>query len=175
MVSKFLNIGEAPGPRAYLRAFPSWKGGGTFDGWTDENGRFEIDGLAQGSRARFDVDDARFADYSSYENGMQLAKDPRTILKAIRLTPGAAFEGRVTREGQPAAGIRIGAQENFSRGSTTSNWGDAITDKNGRYRMTRLNPGAYNIALDLQEALQSLVTAPLMRIYKSELDRRFAI
>src|SRR5205823_6135595 len=48
--------------------------------------------------------------------------------------------------GNPAAGVRIGAQSD-------DGWGEAVTDAEGCYRIARLRPGAFNLAVDLNEEM----------------------
>ena len=108
---------------------------------TGDDGIAEIDGLPQGTEIRLDVKDDR---YAHPEETVTLAKAAITEAKPIRLARGAWVAGRVLREGKGVEGIKVSAQAQRAGG-----WGSATTDAEGRYRITGLSAGLYNVALDL--------------------------
>lgn len=127
---------------------------------TDSQGRFELSGLPQGGIAFLDTDDARFASYSRDDNRIQLANGPKSTCRPLRLHAAATFEGRVTRDGKPVAGIRIAEQSNNDgyRKIVMEPMCEAFSDSDGRYRITRLVAGHYNVIAD-EDTLPSDVAA----------------
>jgi thiol-disulfide isomerase/thioredoxin/5-hydroxyisourate hydrolase-like protein (transthyretin family) len=125
---------------------------------TDAQGRIAMAGLPQALQMRLDVDDERFAHLNHADTIVTLGQTAITALpKPIRLQPAASVTGRVTfgSTGKPAAGVRVGAQ-GVGAGE---GWSDAVTDADGRYRLTQLDTGAYNVALDLSSELAKSWTA----------------
>lgn len=120
---------------------------------TDERGMLTLPELPRGGRVRLDPRDERFAQLGGSEP-VQLGAEAVTEARSIRLLPGASLAGRVTfgPTGKPAAGIRVGAQ-------SADGWGEAVTDAEGRYHITRLRVGAYNVATDLDAELAREWTA----------------
>lgn len=123
---------------------------------TDERGIATFSGLPQGARLQLQTSDARFAQLGM-EDERNLAVTPVTEAKPIWLKPAASIHGRIRygATGKPAAGIRVGAQgTDLDRG-----YGDAVTDAEGKYHMTQLPAGSYNVALDLKGELAQSWTA----------------
>jgi protocatechuate 3,4-dioxygenase beta subunit len=122
---------------------------------TNGEGSVTIAGLPQDHLLRLAITDERFAQLNSNEL-IHLDTGPVTQAELIHLLPEASIGGRVTfgSTGKPAAGIRVGAVSGGSGG-----WGEAVTDPEGRYVVTQLRPGAYNIALDLQGEIAKSWTA----------------
>ncbi len=126
---------------------------------TDAKGRFTMPSLPQGCSARVDVVDSKYAAADLWETRKKLGTDPITNIGVIKLTRAAEIRGIVRLNGKPAPGIRLGAQENNSGGSTRGYWATAITDANGRYVLGRLNESVYNVALDLDSKIETAYTA----------------
>jgi peroxiredoxin len=124
---------------------------------TDSQGRVVMAGLPQGLQMRFDVGDERFAHLAHADTIVTLAQALVTQLpKPVRLQPAASVTGRITfPAGKPAAGVRVGAQ-GVGAGE---GWSDVVSDAEGRYRLTQLDTGAYNVALDLSGDLAQSWTA----------------
>ncbi|RYG57318.1 hypothetical protein EON80_28400, partial [bacterium] len=129
-----------------------------FNRATDANGVFRMGGLPQGGRARMEIDDERFANLEYETSEVELARQAQTVAKPIRLAPGATLRGRITNSetGKPVAGIRVAAQ-----GQTTSTgWGETISDGDGYYSLSMLSAGRYNLALDLDDKTSAQWTVP---------------
>ena len=125
---------------AALSEIPDLDLGGT----TAADGTFRIDDLPPSVQVAYDVDDARFArpryaDRRSWARAGRRGKD-------LRLRPAARFTGRVTRDGEPAANVKVAAQGT----GAGDGWGEAVSDPDGDYAIERLSPGEYNVAADLQ-------------------------
>ena len=110
---------------------------------TGPDGGVEIEGLPQGAEIRLDVRDERFA---HVEDAIPLARAAATEAKPIRLALGAVVAGRVLQDGKGVEGVKVAAQAQRAGG-----WSEGITDAQGRYRLTGLGAGLYNVALDLPE------------------------
>jgi thiol-disulfide isomerase/thioredoxin/protocatechuate 3,4-dioxygenase beta subunit len=143
------------GENHFFVQFPRSEGG-RFVRRTDAQGIVTIPALPRSWRLRLQVKDERFARLS-YPDDIVLGQGAQTTAKPIRLQPGGSIKGRITlgSGGKPAAGVTVGAQ-----GVGAENgWGEAITDTDGRYHMTQLAAGTYNVALDLKGALAQDWTA----------------
>jgi len=126
---------------------------------TDSDGRFQMSGLAQGTQIRFEILEPEYATIANYEKRIKLATGPISTCDSTRLSPAAYFEGRVTRNGSPVVGLRIGAQANMNLDRDPGLEGGAVTDADGKYRMAKLRPGIYNLIADLQDTWDAEVTA----------------
>jgi protocatechuate 3,4-dioxygenase beta subunit/5-hydroxyisourate hydrolase-like protein (transthyretin family) len=151
---------------------------------TDARGAVSFPGLPLEGEATVEVDEARYAALSPEERQVQVVPDQGAGENQVRLAFGATLSGRVVYDatGEPAAGVRVGAarliqsglraggaetkehvsdiispgrEEPHDRGSR-----EAVTDAQGRYRITRLGPGSFNVALDLRGPLAARWTAP---------------
>ncbi len=119
---------------------------------SDGAGAFALGGLPAGRSARISVTASGYA--RMRWNPAALGEDG---LLHITLQPEAVIAGTVTRDGQPVAGVRVGAVEtNASEGSRKDDGGaeapggaDAVSDDAGRYRIEGLCEGEYNVCLDL--------------------------
>ena len=129
---------------------------GRWEQKTDGKGECVFPGLPQGAQVRFDALQGDFASLS-YEDLIPLGSTPAQQAAPMRLLPGGTAQGQVTNaeDGKPVSGIRVGAQA----AGTGEGWGEAVTDAGGRYRITRLRPGSYNIALFLSGEREKTVTA----------------
>ena len=69
----------------------------------------------------------------------------QTASAAVLTAQGPSISGIATYpDGKPAAGVRIAAQ-NYS---SMQLWFESTTDSRGRYTITHLQPGTYNVAMD---------------------------
>lgn len=114
---------------------------------SDANGHCLFRGLPRGARARFDTDDERFAAMTGGDM-LTLDGDDDLVRPApIRLLAAATISGRV-RYGQsnmPAGGIKVLAQS-VNGQATQGGAGDALSDADGHFRLTRLKPGRYVVS-----------------------------
>jgi hypothetical protein len=124
----------------------------------DENGRFELSGVAPGRYLLTAV----IAGYAIGTFGQRSPADaPRSIeLKAgvtrtqadIRLTPLGTLSGRIQDEqGQPMSGVQVQAVRrrhaggDLLGGRVARPGTSATTDRNGEYRIRDLTPGSYDV------------------------------
>ncbi|MEA3403047.1 MAG: carboxypeptidase-like regulatory domain-containing protein [Armatimonadota bacterium] len=106
---------------------------------TGEDGRFSLGPLPVGYLVQLRAEAPGYA-YSrpTAREDMPSAGDDITLT----LHPEAVIAGRVTREGEPVAGVEVGVQS-----QQESHWGEATTDEDGRYEITALPAATYNVAL----------------------------
>lgn len=116
---------------------------------TDSEGRFALDMFPVGTTFKFDCPDLL---HTANVNRRIEVKSESHDAGEIRYEVGSVFEGRVTRNGKPAAGIEVNAQSDGEGGT-------AITDLDGRYRLTRLPADKYNIGISLSDEMEREVTA----------------
>jgi len=109
---------------------------------TDARGRFRIDQFPSGATGALIIDAEGYAEARSQATAPQA--DARVIL--VR---GGNVTGRVLRNGQPVAGLRVSAQGAGSH----DGWGAATSDEDGKYELRDLAPGPYNLMLDPPEGL----------------------
>ena len=83
-----------------------------------------------------------FANADGYASGSDQGSAPGTF--EILLTPESSLAGKVidAASGQPVAGVRVSAAESTEWGWDREHGGD-ITDEQGAFRITRLEPGRY--------------------------------
>ncbi|MCW3058691.1 MAG: polymerase sigma factor, sigma-70 family [Capsulimonas sp.] len=114
---------------------------------TDAQGNAIFTGLPQGFTVSFQVLSTEYARRPPAADGIPLSRTSDSGSFLVDLAPSAVLEGRVVYgdTGKPAAQIRVGAQEIGSAA-----WGEAVTDADGRYSVTQLLPGNYNVAVDEQ-------------------------
>ncbi len=134
---------------------------------SDPTGIASFDGLPQGFTASFAILDQRYQRRPPSADGLPLAGDAESGDFVVSVALGASVSGRLVYDttGLPAAGVRIGAQD-----TSTSAWGEAQTDADGRFRIIQLPQGRYNVAVDEQSlpleggwtaaALQGVVLGP---------------
>lgn len=107
---------------------------------TDAFGNFEMGYMLSGSEVTLQVDDDRISqDWADMKIKIDDNGHSPFFHHAARL--GGSVEGRVTRDGKPIEGIRVTAQ-----GQGKSGWGETVSDRNGNYRISRLEPDKYNVA-----------------------------
>lgn len=135
-------------PRYFLydHNYAQWDGA-VADLWsqeTDAAGLATFSRLPQGYTTLLDVADERYA-LPDYRSNITLAQDRATPDQTIRLVRGGSLTGRVLYgpTKTPAAGVFVAATET----GRAPRMGQDRTDKDGRYRITRLTPGAYNVAV----------------------------
>ncbi len=127
---------------------------------TDSEGRFIIRDLPPETKVGYEVDDARFAQLP-LEAQIDTAKNGGRAHKDIRLQPAAQLRGRVTRDGKPVAGFKVGAQTNHDKDPDNqgSQGGLGVTDSQGRFTIKRMSTGVYNVIADLRGPMGREVTA----------------
>jgi len=107
---------------------------------TDATGRFAMM-LPQETSA-----DLR-AFHPRYIGPMIQATADAAALEPVILEPAGEITGRVTEAatGKPVAGAAVGAQLLEHRQRILGGWGEAVTDEQGRFAVTGLEPGVYNL------------------------------
>ncbi len=108
---------------------------------TKKDGEFRIP-VPRGTRGQFLP---RHPEWVSIRNNWN---SEQTIFELIRLPPAGQIEGTVTdsRTGKPIAGVEIGAQCLHPSG-LSGGWGEAITDKQGKFTIGGLEPDRYNVLM----------------------------
>ncbi len=129
---------------------------GLWSATTDRDGRCVISGLPRGVRVRLAYDDETWA-APTLEDEIDLNTSDAAQTAAVRLLRGGTIEGRVVRadNGTPVAGVRVAAQGAVQRVLG----GTATTDADGKYRITQLGHGFYNVALLLDRKQEQQLTA----------------
>ncbi len=117
------------------------------------DGYFEMTGFPAGSKVRFQVDDDRIAqDWTTME--VEIDANGKSPFFRHKAHLGSTIQGRVLRNGKPVPGINVVAQ-----GQTNRGWGQATSDANGEYRISRLEPEKFNVAAQLVKAQRNEFTA----------------
>jgi len=106
---------------------------------TDAQGIAQFSGLAQGLLVRLDCPRSDIA-----VNVSQSTEVKAGVTATVELQRGFAVSGRLTRAGKPVPGVQV-----FAQGQTSMAGDGAKTDIEGRYRIGRLVPDAYNVMLAL--------------------------
>lgn len=106
---------------------------------TDAQGIAQFSGLAQGLRVRLDCPLSDFA-----VNVAQTTEVMSGMTAKVELQRGFAVSGRVTRGGKPVPDVQV-----YAQGQTSMAGEGAKTDSEGRFRIGRLVPDAYNVMLAL--------------------------
>ncbi len=119
---------------------------------TDAAGNVLFQGLPQGVLATFAVMDQKYQRRPPSADGLLLARGPESGGYTVPVELGASVSGRLLygTTHLPAGDVRIGAQE-----TSTSAWGEAQTDAQGRYQVRQLPPGRYTVAVDEQSSVLS--------------------
>ena len=123
---------------------------------TDASGAFSIGDMPPGAIVGCDVDDDRYAQVG-FDQTFKLPTDGSPATGTIRLQAAAELAGRVLRDGNPVAGIEVGAQS--TAGDDFRGWPDAVTGADGRFLLTRMPAATYNVALKLRDVQQTEFTA----------------
>ena len=112
---------------------------------TDADGIATFTHLPQGYSTQMDVADERYA-LSNQRRTVTLAQSATTPTQTLRAARSATLSGQVRYgpTGQPAADALVEAEAISDEQNTVL----AKTDKDGRYQMTRLMPGRYNLGLN---------------------------
>jgi Carboxypeptidase regulatory-like domain len=110
---------------------------------TDADGRFALGHIPKGARTALRVDAAGFAHWqTSRVDDMPTGGQAEEV--TIHLEREGVVEGRVTRDGRPAAGVAVRA----GAVGPANGWGEGTTDAEGHYRLGMLAGGTYNVCLD---------------------------
>lgn len=114
---------------------------------TADDGTFRIGGLAPGSAAELRAEGEGLADWRSSRYAEWPVAGGGTPM-TITMHPEAVIAGRVTRDGEPVAGVRVGAQSLDAGGI---GWAEDVTADDGSYRIDGLAAGTWNAALEAPE------------------------
>jgi hypothetical protein len=109
---------------------------------TDEDGRFDLRGLPPHAKAALRVD---AEGYAWFHDGWREHWPATGDEVTITLAREAIISGRLTRDGEPIAGVRIYAQPQDRQ---TGNSGSGTTDEDGLYGIDSLSAGVYNVMVD---------------------------
>ncbi len=105
------------------------------DRWTDEDGRFAVDGLAPTEEASLDV---RAPGYRPYERALRLGAGENVgdvVLEACTPVTGLVLD----EEGEPAVEVQVALDDDASPFDVPLV--DALTDDEGRFMLSILPPG----------------------------------
>jgi beta-lactamase regulating signal transducer with metallopeptidase domain len=119
---------------------------------TDALGAVTFNDLPQGYQFRPWITDDRFAQLVYRDH---LVLDPANVSRqhTIILRPGGVVTGRVTfADGKPPAGIEVYCVPT-NRRDESAQGANAVTDRNGAYRLTQLATASYRVATLLTENL----------------------
>ncbi len=119
----------------------AWEGFSPLAAETDEQGRFAIEGLPAGSTVGLWVAAEGWATHRDSRIEERRSADLPAL---IVLQPEARISGRVTRDGEPVAGIVVMAAR-LERAGVYGR-GHATTDAEGRYALRGLPPGEYRVS-----------------------------
>ena len=114
---------------------------------TDQDGRFELDGLAA---SRWDLKVSAGGFQPARRTGIEIAPGEESEELLIVLRPGAAVEGRVSGiDGAPLSGARVeSVSEDREPPPGSAADPGATTDGRGRYRISGLPPGARSFSAE---------------------------
>ncbi|MEO7715306.1 MAG: carboxypeptidase regulatory-like domain-containing protein [Capsulimonas sp.] len=120
--------------------------GSQWDVLTDLQGYAVFEGLPQGATVRFFINDKRYI--AKEDANIALASTDQTPDQTITLIHGGAITGvvRFTGSGKFAAGAAVAAFGIDGRGI---GWGQ--TNLHGRYTISHLPPGSYDVEIDTEE------------------------
>jgi beta-lactamase regulating signal transducer with metallopeptidase domain len=108
--------------------------------------RFSFIHLPEGCEVKFASENREFAHISESANVIP-SSPTQTAGLPISFRFASSISGKVTHNGRPMPGIRVGAQGIDPYGE----WGDAVTDERGGYEIFQLLPGSYNVTPLLSE------------------------
>ncbi|CAN1490109.1 M56_BlaR1_MecR1_like domain containing protein [Fimbriimonadaceae bacterium] len=124
---------------------------------TDDKGNYVFRQLPAGCSVRLDVSDRNFAP-PVFLDDIQLKSTGQTNAKSLTLRAAGSISGRVIRNGNPVAGMRIAAQAT-NDSDVADGWGTAMTNVDGSYTIHRLLPTSYNVIVDFGYRAQGPSTA----------------
>ncbi len=118
---------------------------------TDAGGVCTLPGLPQGGHLTLNMDDERFAKLDS-DDAVQLSGS--TQVHVIHLQLAASIAGKVLYEStaKPATGVTVEVRANEETQQS-------VTGPDGSYILNRLQPGQYNLCVDLDSESQKSWTA----------------
>ena len=124
---------------------------GRWEQKTNAQGECVFPGLPQGMTAQFAAQSDAFAALT-YQDNVTLGRSATQRAAPIHLARAGTVQGQVTNavDGANVAGVHLLAQGV----GISAGWGQTFTDTQGRYRLTGLLPGAYNIMVLLREPMQ---------------------
>jgi len=123
---------------------------------TDELGNYTFKKLPAGCKVRLDVNNVTVAP-PVYTDDIELGTSGQTTASDLKLREAGSISGKVTLNGNPVAGLRLGAQG--SRPTDIEGWGLGVTDQEGQFTIHRLLPGSYNVIVDFGYRAQPRYTA----------------
>lgn len=130
---------------------------------TDEDGRFEFDGVPTGRYdIRVEVADTEHVYGGPPSGGVLELPDPRACATAhFRIVPNGRIATRlVDRDGQPRAGVRV---EVVEAGGARHAVSSATSDGKGDVTLSPLPPGRYIVAINHSQA--AAPSQPFPRVY----------
>jgi hypothetical protein len=119
---------------------------------TSKDGSVVLQGLPRGFQVRL-THDAPILAKLTFGDDIELADASKTLAKPIHLKTGGSVSGRVTfgDSGKPAGGVAIIAQEAFGeQGGGGHGNGNSVADQDGRFVVSQLSPGDYNLNVLLE-------------------------
>jgi len=126
---------------------------GTWSAESDADGQVTFSGLPQGWDAQLETEDSRFVRIGAqYPSGRyKLIGATVTGNVPVKLSSAASVEGKVIfgSSGDPAPGVIVMA----SVAGQSTITGGARTDKDGHYRIDRMQAGKYDMSADVGEPL----------------------
>lgn|GEM_PF-5879184 len=123
-------------------------------GTTAADGTVTLRDLPRGSKLGIGFDDERFA-YPTVTQRIELSPtEPISNSAHVQLEPGATVSGMVRygTTGTPAVGVQVFAQG--TNRTYAPGGGGVTTDDQGRFRITHLIAGEYNIMLSLRDGME---------------------
>jgi peroxiredoxin/5-hydroxyisourate hydrolase-like protein (transthyretin family) len=111
---------------------------------TDAQGRAVFANLPEGCQCEVEIFDERFARLN-YRERFEIKAAPATEAPIIKLRRGGFATGRVMYKGLPVPGVHV-----FAQSVQAGGYGAAISDAHGRFRLSQLQAGEYNVALNLE-------------------------
>lgn len=133
---------------------------------TDGDGRFHVDGLAEGRRLGLRVESPGFVPRT-----VSGVAAPRTGLE-VELNRGARVSGRVVDgAGEPLGGVSVSARSSGPPVGGDARYRATVSDGDGRFELDGVPPGA----LELRTSSVSLASPPATRVEVREGEHREGI
>ena len=118
---------------------------------TGPDGRFELPGLPTSHSVNVS---ARAEGYAGQRRQVPMSSTPRTGPIEFRMPDGAGIRGRVAfADGRSVAGAQVALQAHDATLDGGISYATAVTDADGDYEVRGLNPGMWNVFLDLPQAV----------------------